>query len=896
MTFPWNRAETQLNREIAHHIQQLTDEYLRQGYTREEAARQARKDFGGAEQFKEQCRDERRFAWLTGLRQDIVFGLRMMRRTPVVTAAAILSLALGIGANTAIISLMDVVMWRHLPVDHPEQLAFINWRGLEFSTHLRDSASGSTWNEGGGRIADFFSYPAWEAFRRDAADRAQIAAYQDSRQVSISFAGRPVVGAERGVTGNFLSLLRVRPIEGRLLSDEDDTPDAAPAVVLTHRFWATTLGSPDNVIGHSIMVNNRQLTVAGILPKDFYGLFPGDSTDLYTPIHHAAGSRRNPDEPDDLSNNRYWGFQLIARRAPGITNAQLQSVLDAIFPSTWPQPVQNASQAPHVLVADGASGDESLGREFGGPLLVLGALVALLLTIACTNIANLLLARAAARRSEVAARISLGCSQRRLMRQFLTESALLALLGGIASLAIAYIAANGPGQFLTFRDSAPISVPLDGRILGIVGVCTAAALLIFGVFPAWHSSRLPSGLAAREGTGVLGYSGHSRWSGGRLLVLVQMAMSVILVMTAVMFTRNLQAIENSDPGFDRRNIVMFGLRPGTSGYDKSQLAAFYLNIERRVAATQGVEAVGLASMRPMNNGGWWQTIRLTGGGESYDVNVNGVTPSYFSLYTRGLTAGRNFTRADISNAAKVAIVSEDLARKIGGASVVGRSVEFTDGPPGAKPDSFQVIGVAPVVATTSLKNRTYVLWLPYDREARDATVVVRTAAPPQAMLPSLRRAVADIDPHIPLVEVTTMEEQISKGLQRERMFATLCGVFGGLALVLSVVGLYGVMSYSISRRRGEIGVRLALGARPRDVLVMVLREGLVLAGTGILIGVPVIFLGAKYVATELYKMKPIEPLTVSLTLAILLASAVAAVSIPALRASGLEPSETLRQE
>jgi len=789
-----------------------------------------------------------------------------------------------------------VVMWRHLPVDHPEQLAFIDWRGNGFPRGLADAASGSTWRDGGMKIADFFSYPAWETLRRNAADRAQIAAYENSKQVSVSFSGRPMVGEERGVTGNFLPLLRVHPFQGRLLSDADNAPAAPPVVVLSHGFWANTLGSPENAIGHTITINNRLLTIAGILPKEFYGLYPGDTSDLYTPLRHAAGTAMNTDQPDDFSNNRYWGVQMIARRAPGVTNTQLRALLDAVFPSTWSRPAQDASQAPRIRVQDGVSGDGSLRRQFRDPLLVLGALVALLLMIACTNIANLLLARAAARRGEMAARISLGCSQKRLMRQFLTESALLALLGGIASLAIAYFAANGPGQFLTSRDSAPISVSLDGRIVAIVGLCTAAALLVFGVFPAWRNSRLPSGLAAREGTGVLGYSGHSRWTGGRLLILAQMAMSVILVMTAVMFTRNLMAIEHSDPGFDRRNLVMFGLRPGTSGYNKSQLAGFYFNIEQRLAATPGVEAAGLASMRPMNMGGWWNTIRLTGEKETYDVNLNGISPSYLSLYTQGLVAGRNFTQADINSASKVAILSEDLARKAGGNSVVGRNVEFTDGPPGAKPDVYQVIGIAPVIVATSMKDHPYVLWLPHNREAQETTVVVRTAAPPQAMLPSIRRAVADIDPNIPLVEVTTMEEQISKGLQRERMFATLCGLFGGLALLLSVVGLYGVMSYSITRRRGEIGVRLALGARPGDVLAMVLREGLVLAGAGILIGVPVIFLGAKYVATELYQMKPIEPLTVSLTLGILLLSAVAAISIPALRASGLEPSETLRQE
>ncbi|HVW08453.1 MAG TPA: ABC transporter permease, partial [Bryobacteraceae bacterium] len=499
MTFPWNRAESQLNREIAHHLRELTAEYARQGYSQEDAARQARKEFGGAAQFKEQCRDERRFAWLTGLRQDVVFGLRMMRRTPVVTAAAVLSLALGIGANTAIISLMDVVMWRHLPVDHPEQLSFIDWSGTGFPRQIADGASGSTWADGGATIGNFFSYPSYEAFRRDAGDRAQIAAYRGSQQVSVSFEGRPVVGEERGVTGNFLSLLRVRPLVGRLLSDTDDTPGAAPAVVLTHRFWANTLGTPDHVIGHSVTINNREFTVAGVLPEGFYGLFPGDTTEIYTPLHQAA---TRPGSPDPFANDRFWAFQLIARRASRVSSTQLQSVLDAIFPTTWSPVGQDASNNPHVHLDDGAGGSGVLRRQFRSPLLVLGALVALLLTIACTNIANLLLARATARRNEMAARISLGCSRARLMRQFLTESTLLALLGGIASLAVAFLAANLLGRFLTTNDSAPISVALNGRVLAIVGITTAAALLIFGLFPAWHSSRLPSGLAAREGTGV----------------------------------------------------------------------------------------------------------------------------------------------------------------------------------------------------------------------------------------------------------------------------------------------------------------------------------------------------------------------------------------------------------
>ncbi len=896
MRLPWNRAESDLNREIAQHLRELTAEYIRQGHTPEQAAHLAHKEFGGAEQFKEQCRDERRFSWFTGLRQDITFGLRMMRRTPVVTAAAVLSLALGIGANTAIISLMDIVMWRLLPVPDPKQLVLINWQGQGFPRDLADGASGGMRREGAVSIADFFSYPAYESFRKNAADRAQIAAYTFAGQVSVTFGGRPAVAQERGVTGNFLSVLRVLPSQGRLLSDADDNPAAPPAIVLSHRFWANTLASPVGVIGRTITINNRPRTIVGVLQPEFYGLFPGDMADLYTPLRHSGMALENPQASGLFVDNRFWSVQLIARNLPGVTSAELQPVLDTIFPTTWSRQPKDLSKVPHIRLEGGAAGIGFLRDEFSNPLLVLSALVVLLLTIACTNIANLLLARAAARRNEIATRMSLGCSQARLMRQFLTESALLAAAGGAASIAVAYLTANLLGQFLANHGSGPIAVQLDSRIFAIVGVSTAAALLIFGLFPAWHSSRLPSASSVREGAGLRGYSRRTRWTSGGILVLAQMAMSVILVMTAVLFTRNLIIVESSDPGFDRRNLVMFDLRPGTSGYDKSQLQGFYFSVEQRLAATPGVTSVGLASVRPMNIGGWWDGIHVTGGTESFNVNVNGITPGYLPLYTRQLVAGRNFTWADINSSAKVAIISEDLAQRLGGASVLGRTVESGDGPPGRKPPAYEVVGIAPVIAATSIKDRPYVLWLPHDRESRQTTVVVRTGPPPEAMVPSVRQTIAEIDSKLPLVEVATMEEQMSKGIQRERMFATLCGGFGALALILSVIGLYGVISYGVSRRRGEIGVRLALGAMPRDVLLMVLREGLILASAGVLIGIPVVFAGAKYVEKELHQMRPLDPLTFSLTLAILLTSAVVAVGIPASRASALGPSEILRQD
>ncbi len=894
-----NQSETELDREVAHHLHHLAAEFRRQGHSPEEALRLARREFGGREQVKEQCRDERRWAWMTGLHQDVIFGLRIMRKTPVVTLAAVLSLALGIGANTAIVSLMDVVLWRDLPVPSPRQLTFVNWQsqGERFPRSLADGGAGSMSKDGPWNVADFFSYAGFQGMRKGVSDRATLAAFTGyTRPVSVSFAGRPTVAQERGVSGNFFSTLKVKPELGRFFSEAEDSYSASPTAVVSYHFWTRALGADPGVLGRSIRIDNRPYVIAGVVDRDFYGLVPGDPTEIYTPLHQSAFMLDNRDSKLPLDNDRFWCVSILARLAPGVQRPQLQPALDTVFPLTWSTRPKDISKAPHIRVDEGERGLGFLRSEFRSPLLVLGGLVALLLAIACTNIANLLLARASARQKEVAMRVSLGCSPGRLMRQFLTESALLAALGGIASVAVAYITANLLGQFLAGRDNFPITVSLDWHVVATVGVTSGVALFLFGLFPAWRGARISSSVWLKEGAGSIGTAARRKWTTGRVLVLTQMAMSVVLVMSAVLFTRNLLGIESADPGFDRRNLILFGIRPGTSGYEKSRLPQFYFNLTQRLAATPGVAQVGLVWMRPMNVGGWWENVRLGHQSEIPNVSINGITPGYLPLYTSRMVAGRNISWADIRTEAKVAVVSEDLARKLGGLSVLGHTLAFTDGPPGGKPPEFEIVGIAPVIAATSMKERPFALWLPLGKESEDVTVVLRTSQPPRIALPAVQAKMRDIDRNLPLIDVTTMQEQISKTLQRERMFATLCDGFGILALVLSVVGLYGVMAYNTSRRQSEIGVRLALGAMPSDVISMVLREGLALAGIGLLVGLPLVWLGAKYVEKELFQMKPLDPASISIALGILIAAAIVAVGIPAIRASALQPSQTLRQE
>ncbi|HYZ87267.1 MAG TPA: FtsX-like permease family protein, partial [Bryobacteraceae bacterium] len=478
----------------------------------------------------------------------------------------------------------------------------------------------------------------------------------------------------------------------------------------------------------------------------------------------------------------------------------------------------------------------------------------------------------------------------------LTESALMALLGGAASIGVAYATGNVVGQFLGSRESLPIEVPLDYRVLSLVGAITVAALAIFGLFPAWQGSRRLCSAWLKQGGGSIGTAQSRKWTSGRVLVVAQMAMSVVLVMAAVIFTRNLESIQTADPGFEKRNLVLFGVRPGTSGYKNERLLQFYFDVEQRLAPTPGVKRAGVAFFRPMNIGGWWERVQLAGQTEIYQASMNGVTPSYLSVYAPQMVTGRNITWADIRTGAKVAVISEDLARKMGGPSVLGQNLLTVDGPPGAKPVLHEIVGIAPAMAVTSMKERPYAVWVPLGRDTKEAVIAVRTSHPPASVLPAIRKTMSEVDRNLPLVDVVTMEEQIAKGLHRERMFASLCGGFGILALALSGVGLYGVIAYSTSRRRAEIGLRLALGATPRNVLSMVLREGLVLVVAGIVLGLPLVWLGAKYAQKELFQMKVLEPASLITSLAILLAAALLGIGIPAARASALQPAETLREE
>jgi predicted permease len=887
MKLPWSKERAELDQEVSYHIETLADTFEAEGMSRDEALRRARREFGGVEQVKEECRAESRWNWLVHLQQDLRFGWRMMRKSPAVSAAAVVSLALGIGATTAIFSFADAVLWRKIAVPAPDRMIEVHWESKARPEGLLRGSVGSNFTEGGMRVADFFSKPGYEAIRDRAAGKLDVAAHFYPQQVSATFTGNVTVSRLRAVSGNFFSTLRIKPFAGRLLGESSPEPD----LVVSYGFWERKLSRSEKAIGETIRINNYPYVIVGILPLAFFGLTPGDEVDLYTTISQsptllAPESWYRSRSEDPLM----WYLQLIARRAPGVSMTEAQAVVNTAFAASWPAQPKSAEQTPRIRLLDASTGLGGIRRQLGDPVSILLGLVSMVLLVACANIANLLLARAAEREKEVALRVSLGCGSGRLMRQFLTESLGMAALGGALSVGVALGIGSLMGRVLPQGlDAASLMVELNFESLGITAAVTLVTVLLFGLYPAWRASRLDAAPALKEGTGSAGTASRGRFVPAKLLVVAQVALGVLLVMGGIVFTGNLSEIVNRDAGFERGHALLFDLRPGEVGYQDQRLATFYREIEDRMRAIPGVAEVGLSQIRPMRGGGRKDTIRTPGNDKSVSSAFHYTTSGFIAALGVPIIAGRGFTAEEVHGERRVAVISEQLARELNLASPLGARI-LSDG------IEWEVVGVARNASYRGLTEAEPVVYIPLEKGRRSLTVLLRTRVRPLAVVAAAREAVRSLDRNIPLVDVFTMEQQISRTLQRERMFAWLCGSFGVLALVLCVVGMYGLMSHATARRTPEIGIRMALGASGRKVMRQVLSEGMRLAAAGMVLGIPLAIYAAKLAQRQ--RMLPEGPIpywTLASAIGVLLVSAFVAVCGPALRASSVDPMRALRQ-
>ncbi len=715
--------------------------------------------------------------------------------------------------------------------------------------------------------------------REAAPAKIQIAGHLNIQPVSAAYGGQVHVADLRAVTGNFFAVLGLGTAVGRVLQDSDEAGNAAPSVVVTHRYWQSRLGGAREAVGGALRVNNRVYTIVGVLPKEFTGIVAGEGTDLYVPIPQSP-QMLGPESwyRGGMSDSRRWVMQLLARRAAGVTAGEAAAMLSAPYAGSWAAPPKSAETAPRLRFSDAAQGLGSLRRNFGDPVWTLLGLVGLVLMIACANIANLLLARSVEREKEAALRVSLGCSQGRLMRQLFTESLLLAGLGGVLSIGVASALGHLMVSLIPWTDALALTPETDPRALAGAGLVTLGTALLFGLYPAWRTATAGMAPALKEGVTL----SRRRWAPARLLVVAQVALGVLLVSAAVVFTARLNEVAGRDAGFERGHVLLFDVRPGEIGYQGPRLRQFYEAVEERLSGVPGVEQVGLAQTRPMMGGGYWDQA-TTASGKRADISVHNGSRRFVEALGVPLLAGR-MARPGEKN---VALIGENLAQALevglGARVKVGESEQ-------------EVIGIVKTAQYSDLHEPHRVVYLPFDYERESAAVVVRTAVDPRVALGAVRAAMGELDKDLPLVDVYTMEQQISRTLQRERLFAWLCGSFGVLALVLCAVGLYGLMAHTTARRTPEIGIRMALGASRGAVMGQVLREGLALALAGLALGVPLAVAAGRVAASQRMLPEgtaPVWPLAAALGL--LGAAAVAAVWGPARRASTVEPMEALRQ-
>ena len=895
--FKRGRVEQELSEELRFHLEKLTEEFVAKGMTPEEARYAALRELGGIEQIKEECRDMRRVNWLENILQDVRYGLRQSRRSPGFAAVAVLTLALGIGANTAIFSLIDAVMWRMLPVKNPQQLVLLSW------DQTKPVQGGPAYS---GDRTHTLSYSGFKRLRRQNDIFASVMGFVPADGVTVNIDGQPSVAGGEMVSGNYFAGLGVSPFLGRVLTDADEE-QAARVTVVGYGYWTREFGRDPAVIGKTIALGGEPFSIVGVAPPEFFGVQPGRVADFWIPLIELSGvGPWGGDSHTAFTTKRWWWLMIVARLKPNVSHSQARAALDVWLQQTLTDEGDVApADAPAFSAGlDPASrGLDYLRREFSEPLLILMGVVGLVLLIACANIAALLLARAEGRRREIAMRLALGASRARLIRQLLTESLLLATAGGICGMALAGWGARILLRLMSGGPSLPLEVHPNLAVGSFAVAVSMLTGILFGLAPALGATRLSLAPALKENVrGALAGRGATRWRLGRLLVIAQVAFSLLLVMGAGLFVRTLMNLEHQDLGFNPRGVLLFGVSAKQSGYRGLRELKLYDEILQRVLALPGVGGASL-SFHPLLSGEWETRWVTAEGGQSEPgqyllTGLNNVGPNFFRTMRIRLLLGRDIGAQDTDTSRPVAVVNESLARKLfGSLNPLGR--RFTFDQVFDPKRAVEIVGVVQDAKYANMRDEPpSTAYVPFSQRVGLGSTYfeVRTAGDPPLLIPSVRRAVAEVDRSLALSPVKTQDQQIDEALVQERLIARLASFFGTLALALAAIGLYGTMAYTVGRRTNEIGVRVALGASRKQILKMVLRDAFALVLIGMLLGLPLALAAGRLVASQLYGLKASDPLTLSAAMGLLVAVASLAAYLPARRASKVDPMVALRYE
>ena len=880
--------EDRLDRELRFHIESRIADKIRAGMSEEEARRRARLEFGGIEGVKEECREARGTAWLDSTWQDIRFSLRLLRKTPAFTVAAVCTLALGIGANTAIFQLLDAVRLRNLPVPNPQQLARIQIRNG---------------NGGFGITNDLFdlTYPLLEEIRRHQQAFAYVfgwRAYGDVRFGEGTHARRV-----RGllVSGELFPALELRPAAGRLLNREDDRPGCtASGVVLSYPFWQSQFGGRTSAIGSKVMILDRPYEVVGVTPARFSGLEVGTKFDIAAPMCTAASI-----SPDDFTRRDLFWVTVMGRLKPGVSlrraSDQLQVIspgmLEATLPSGYSARALETYRKFRLEAAPAGNGVSSLRDQYDTSLWLLLGITGLVLLIACANLGNLMLARAGARQREFAVRLALGASRGRLIRQSLAESLLVAATGAALGLGLARVLSQSIIWFLTTENDVPqLDLSTDWRMLAFTAAVATLACLAFGLAPALRSSQTEPGAVIKSG-GRSVTQGRERFSVQRLLVVVQISVSLVLVVGALLFVGSFRNLMTLDPGFREKGILLAFFDMSHLRLPDAQAKPFERQLLEEVRSIPQVEAAATTTEVLLGGGSW--TLGIHAGGVEDGSKFTWVSPGHFKTLETPILAGHDFSENDTATSPKVAIVNQTFVHRFfGDASPIGKTFR-TSPEPNFPATEYQIIGVIKDTRYHDLRDQpppiSYAPATQFPPTWRWSQMYIRSSAPLAALSSAIQRRLTASHPELG-TEFRVFQKQIEDTLLRERLMAALSGFFGALAVLLATIGLYGVIAYLVVRRRNEIGIRMALGASRAQVVGLIMKDAALLVAIGVAIGAVCSLALAQTAASLLYGLKAYDPLT--LLAAALALAAVAGLGsyLPARRASRFDPMTALRYE
>jgi predicted permease len=945
--FRKKRVEQELSDELRFHLEKLIEENVAKGTPPEEARYAALREFGGIEQMKEECRDSWGLRMLTELGQDVRYGLRQLRRNPGFTAVAVITLALGIGANTAIFSLIDAVMLRSIPVHDASGLVVFRWSAHQDRRGPINSSSFGDCDERsyGGAVASgcTFPYPLLQTLKSETEVFSGITAFGGPDNLVLGGNGPAKIARGEVVSGDYFPTLGVKAAIGRTLGPADDNPSASPVVVLSYAFWERAFGGDRSAVGRTIVLNSIPFTIVGVAERSFTNLAPGKAQDLWLPI--AMELRLNIPWATDLQTFRNWRVVLLGRLQPGVSIQKAQAAADLAFQNEvlhGSQPVWKASDNPELELVPAQQGLTGLRGFFSTPLYVLMFVVGVILLIACANVGGLLLSRAAGRQTEMAVRLAVGAGQRRIVRQLLTESVLLSLAGGVVGVLFAYwgvrlivslVSSDRIGPF-------PFVVTPDWRVLAFtVSICLLTGIF-FGLAPAFRSARLdltPALKGNASSSSLRGRGAGGLFHLGKSLVVVQVVLSMVVLVGAGLMVRTLRNLRGMNPGFDTRNLLLFEIDPTLQKYNPSQVQSFYRELQQRLAALPGVISASYSHPALLNGSLTATDYHLEGQPEKKNVPSDrlAIGLGFLSTMHIPLIGGRTFTDEDFQQAAEAAaieqkasaaaksksphsvateqsavappvaaLVNQTFARKyFPGKSTLGMRLlsplSSDEGGEAATHNaprrSWVIVGIVGDTKYQDLRREVHpTVFLPISDGG--AHFELRTAGDPAALIPSIRRTAELVNKNLPVYHVQTQTHSIDDLLVQERLIARLSCLFGSLALLLACVGLYGLLSYEMARRRREIGIRMALGAEKRDVLKMVVGQGLRLALIGVTVGVAGALALTRFLSSLLYGVKPTDPLTFSAVSLVLIAVALLACYIPARRAAKVDPMVALRYE